>query len=200
MKTSVAKALFNSHSYSEYRKLLTDLSVEGKTTGNEQTEERIRYSALNETRMNRLDKTIKITDQNTSILKSLKNKYIWLVISEGWCADSAQIIPVINQMAAQTNNIELKIVLRDENDALMNHFLTNNTKAIPKLIIINKETGMVLNQWGPRPFGAVEFMKNYKEKFGFIDETAKADLQLWYLHDKGLSTQNEIIDMMLSLE
>jgi hypothetical protein len=28
----------------------------------------------------------------------------------------------------------------------------------------------------------------------------KTDLQLWYFHDKGLSTQSEVLDMMLDLD
>ena len=193
MKTSVAKALFNSHSYPEYRKLISDLLLEGKSTGNEQSEDLTHYSTLNKTRMNRLNKTMKITDENSLKLKSLKGEYIWLVISESWCGDAAQIVPIVNKMAEESGKIELKIVLRDENEDLMNLFLTNKAKAIPIVIVINKETGDVLGNWGPRPKGAADFIKNYKKEFGAIDETAKNELQLWYLHDKGLSTQEELI-------
>ena len=51
MKSIVAKALFNTHSYAEYRKLVTDLLSEGKSTGNEQSESLTNYSKLNEARM-----------------------------------------------------------------------------------------------------------------------------------------------------
>ena len=200
MKNSVAKALFNSYSYSEYRVLVSDLLLEGKASGNEQSEHLLHVSTLNETRMNRLDKTMKISEENSLKLKALEKEYIWLVLAEGWCADAAQLLPIMNKMAEQSDKIELKIVFRDENEALMNLFLTNKGKAIPKLIIIDKETGDVLNHWGPRPKGAVDFIKEYKEKFGIVDETAKAELQMWYLRDKGISTQNEILDMMLDLE
>jgi hypothetical protein len=37
------------------------------------------------------------------------------------------------------------------------------------------------------------------KEHGVLDET-KTDLQLWYFHDKGLSTQNEVLDMMLDLD
>ena len=200
MKTTIAKALFNSHSYLEYRKLVSDLLLEGKSTGNEQSEDITHYSTLNETRMNRLDKTMKITDENNLRLKSLKGNYIWLVISEGWCGDAAQLLPVVNKMAVESGKIELKIVLRDENDALMNLFLTNNSKSIPIVIIVDKNTGELVGQWGPRPKGAIELIQNYKKEFGIVDETAKTNLQLWYLHDKGLSTQQEIIDLMMEIE
>lgn len=197
MKTYIAKALFNSYSYLEYRKLMVDLLKEGKSTAIEQTEEMTHYSELNESRMRRLDKTINITDDNIVKLNSLNNHYIWLVLTESWCGDAAQILPILYKMALESNEkIEMKLVLRDEHEELMNHFLTNKGKAIPKLICIDKKTGSVVGDWGPRPQGAIDLIENYKEKFGTIDETAKADLQLWYLHDKGASTQNEIIQLL----
>jgi thiol-disulfide isomerase/thioredoxin len=201
MKTYIAQALFKSYSYPEYRKLMSDLLIEGKSTAVEQTEERTHYSELNETRMHRLDKTIKITEENATVLKNLSKSYLWLVLTESWCGDAAQILPVLNKMALESNKkIELKLALRDENEELMNHFLTNESKAIPKLIILDKTTGNLVGNWGPRPQGAIDLIENYKEKFGVIDETAKTELQLWYLHDKGLSTQNEIIRLIQNVE
>jgi hypothetical protein len=29
------------------------------------------------------------------VVEVLKNEYIWMVISEGWCGDGAQLIPVL---------------------------------------------------------------------------------------------------------
>jgi len=196
MKTSIAKALFHSHSYTNYRKIVSDLLKEGKSTGKEQSEDLTHYSSLNETRMNRLDKTIKVDVAVAEQLKGLQNEYIWLVLAEGWCGDAAQIIPVINKMALETDKVELKIVFRDENEELMQHFLTNGARAIPKLIIIDKATSEVVSNWGPRPKGAAELITNYKKEHGVVDQTAKSELQLWYLHDKGLSIQNEILSLM----
>ena len=201
MKTFVAQALFRSHSYPEYRKLMADLLKEGKSTAVEQTQERTHYSELNEARMHRLDKTIKITEENSAKLKTLNKSYLWIVLTESWCGDAAQILPVLNKMVLEANQkIELKLALRDENEEVMNHFLTNKAKAIPKLIIIDKATGSVVGDWGPRPQGAIDLIESYKEKFGIIDETAKTELQLWYLHDKGVSKQNEIIQLLQHLE
>jgi hypothetical protein len=200
MKSSVDKALFNSYSYPEYRKIVSDLLSEGKSTGNEQSEDLLHYTTLNETRLKRLDKTISVHEEIRSKLKVLEKEYIWLVIVEGWCGDVAQILPILNKMALESNKIELKIVLRDSNDDLMNHFLTNGARAIPKLIIIDKVSEKVCGHWGPRPKGASDLIKNYKEQFGIVDEKAKSQLQMWYLQDKGLSTQKEVAEMMLSIE
>ena len=148
--------------------------------------------------MNRLDKTIKISDEILLKLQSMKNESIWLVISEGWCGDAAQSLPIFNKMDKVSVKIEMKIVFRDENEELLNLFLTNGTKSIPKLIILDKNTLNVIADWGPRPKGAIDLVQNYKDKFGVIDDTIKAELQMWYLRDKGLSTQKEITELMPS--
>ena len=127
MKTFVAQALFRSHSYPEYRKLMADLLKEGKSTAVEQTQERTHYSELNEARMHRLDKTIKITEENSAKLKTLNKSYLWIVLTESWCGDAAQILPFLNKMVLEANQkIELKLVLRDENEDLMNYFFPAN--------------------------------------------------------------------------
>ena len=200
MKSIIEKSLSQSYSYTAYRNHIKTLLKEGKSSGNEQSEALTHYSELNEARMNRLEKTVKISTEIIQKLNQLNGDYIWLVISEGWCGDAAQILPVIYKMAELSERIDLKIVFRDENEDLMNLFLTNGTKSIPKLIVLDKNTLEVLSDFGPRPIGAKQLILDYKVKHGIVDETAKTNLQLWYLHDKGLSIQNEILDLMLKID
>ncbi len=195
MKNIILKALDHSFSYKEYREYVSKLISEGKSTGHTQTEDLLHYSELNETRLKRLDKTIKVTSDIEAQIKRLSKKHTWLVISEGWCGDAAQILPIINKMAEVSDFINLKIVLRDDNDELMSQFLTNGGKAIPKLIILN-ENNNVIADWGPRPEPARKLIADYKVANGVVDEPVKIELQKWYLHDKGITTQNEIMDLM----
>mgnify|MGYP000110646167 CR=1 FL=1 len=195
MIKTIQKALQNSFSYPDYRKHIAHLISESKSTGHEQSKDLLHYSELNETRMNRLEKTIDVLPEIKIKLQNLEKKYIWLVLSEGWCGDAAQIVPVIHKMAEITYKIELKIALRDDNDALMQHFLTNGGKAIPKLIVLDAENFEVLADWGPRPHGAKQLIVDYKATHGVVDETAKIELQKWYLHDKGVSIQQEIMEL-----
>lgn len=193
MQTIIKNSLENSYSYSEYRNQVTSLLRQGKVTGLEQSEALANYTALNEARMNRLEKTIVLTEQVKIALSTLKTKYIWLVISEGWCGDAAQLLPIMHKMAEFSENIEMRVALRDENEELMNLYLTNGGKAIPKLVVIDAETNTVLGDWGPRPLGAKNLIIDYKATHGVVDETAKTELQKWYLQDKGVSTQTEIL-------
>ena len=82
----------------------------------------------------------------------------------------------------------------------MNKFLSNGGKAIPKLLILDAETFTVLSDWGPRPEGAKNLILDYKALHGVVDEIAKTELQKWYLHDKGVSTQNEIMALVEKVE
>lgn len=195
MLSIIQSALQKSISYNDYRILVSKLINEGKSTGNEQNDDLLHYSKLNEVRMNRLEKTLKMDSEVLESLQNLKSKQTWLVISEGWCGDAAQILPILKLMAESSENIDLKIVLRDENEKIMNQFLTNGSKSIPKLIILD-ENLQVINHWGPRPEGAKNLILDYKAKYGIVDEPAKILLQKWYLDDKGVSTQREIIAML----
>lgn len=199
MTAIIQNALQNSFSYAEYRKLASDLVAQGKPTGHDLSEALAHYAELNETRMNRLEKTITITEGIIQKLQNNSKNYIWLVLSESWCGDAAQILPVIYKMSEVANAIQLKIVLRDDHAALMQQFLTNGGKAIPKLIILEAQTLNVVAHWGPRPQGAKQLILDYKAAHGIVDEAAKIELQKWYLHDKGNSIQQEIVEIMEKL-
>jgi hypothetical protein len=196
MKEIIQNAIQNSYSYAEYRKLASDLVAQGKPTGHDLSEALAHYAELNETRMNRLEKTITIADEIIQKLQNCSKNYIWLVLAESWCGDAAQILPVIHKMSEVSSAIHFKIVLRDDHDALMQQFLTNGGKAIPKLIILDAQTLEVVADWGPRPQGAKQLIVDYKSVHGVVDETAKIELQKWYLHDKGSSIQQEVLEIM----
>lgn len=196
MKNIIEKALLSSFTYTEYKELVSELIKKGKSTGNTQSDDLLHYSELNETRIKRLDKTVVVDETIATKLKTLNKNFIWLVISEGWCGDAAQLLPIMNKMAEATEKIDLRIVLRDENEALMNLFLTNGSKSIPKLIILEAETNEVIANWGPRPEPARKLIADYKEANGVVDETVKIELQKWYLNDKGLTTQNELLTLL----
>ena len=190
MKSIIQSALQNSCSYNEYRTLVSNLISEGKSTGHEQSADLLHYSELNEVRMKRLEKTLKLDLEVEKALRNLKSKQTWLVIAEGWCGDAAQILPIIKLMSEASENIDLKLVFRDENEELINLFLTNG--AIPKLLLLD-EAFHLINHWGPRPEGEKNLIIEYKAKHGIVDEAAKIALQKWYLDDKGISTMKEIV-------
>lgn len=195
MKEIITKSLENTYTYLEYKNLVKHLLAEGKSTGPNQSEALTNYSLLNDKRMKRLDKTIKLTENTQLEIAKVTAPQTWLVITEGWCGDAAQNLPVIAKMASLNSNIELKLVLRDENLELMDLFLTNGGRSIPKLIILDNDLN-VLNTWGPRPSIATKMVADYKAEHGALDANFKQDLQVWYNKDKGQSTQNDFVEMI----
>ncbi|TEW75603.1 thioredoxin family protein [Gramella jeungdoensis] len=195
MSKLISSSIKKGVSYSTYRTLIKGLLVEGKSTGNEQSEALLEYSILNDKRMDRLDKTLKISEETSNALNKLTDNFTLLVLAEGWCGDAAQILPVINKIAESSSKIELKIVCRDENEGLMNQFLTNGGKAIPKVIVVNNKNEVV-NSWGPRPSVATKMVNDYKVAHGGLDDTFKKDLQIWYNKDKGNNTQKDLLNIL----
>ena len=195
MKDIIQESLKNTYTYLEYKNLVKNLLAEGKSTGPNQSQALTNYSLLNDKRMKRLDKTIKLTETTQLEIAKVTQPQTWLVITEGWCGDAAQNLPVIEKMASLNSNIELKLVLRDENLDLMDLFLTNGGRSIPKLIILDKDVN-VMNTWGPRPKVATKMVADYKAEHGALDTAFKQDLQVWYNKDKGQSTQNDFVEMI----
>jgi len=144
-------ALNDAISYSTYKALIVRLLSQGKTTGKKQSAELTEYTKLNIHRMGRLEKTVSIADDLASLLVAYKKPLVWLVLTEAWCGDVAQNLPVLNKMAELSPLIELKILLRDENSEIMNNYLTNGGTAIPKLICFQKDNGKEMGTWGPDP-------------------------------------------------
>ncbi len=195
IKKIIKESLDNSMSYKEYRLLMADLVKTQATTGLDKSLDMVAYTVLNEQRMKRWDKTIKVSAEAQEKIKSYKGDVTWLVLTESWCGDAAHVIPVINKIAELNANIHLKLVLRDENDALMQQFLTNGGKSIPKLIMIDNTSGEVLGTFGPRPDAATQLVKDYLAEHGTITEEFKEILQGWYNKDKGQNTISDLLKL-----
>ena len=106
----------------EYIKLIDDLLLDSKTTGANQSEELFSYGKLNRQRMHRLEKTAALNDSLKTVVKSGRRRMVWLILTEGWCGDAAQNIPIIEKIASESIKIETRYLLRDENLELMDRF------------------------------------------------------------------------------
>ncbi|NNK83623.1 MAG: thioredoxin family protein [Flavobacteriaceae bacterium] len=183
-------------SYNKYRALIEELVESNSTTGDLKTEDLVNYTKLNDRRMRRWDKTVKVTPEHEAIIKSYEKPTTWLVITESWCGDAAHVNPVISKVAELNSNIDLKFVLRDENPDLMDAFLTNGGRAIPKLIMIDNASGEVSKTFGPRPSIATQMVVDYKTEYGMLTPEFKEDLQLWYNKNKGQNIIDDLVNLL----
>ena len=151
MKSIINQALQNAMSFEEYKNLFENLVLEGKTTGPNQSEGYVSFTKLNLSRYHRASKFVELTQTTVNKLAELSEPLMLLLITEAWCGDAAQIIPVLEQMAEVQPLINHYLILRDEHLDIMDAFLTNGARAIPVTIVIDKESNEVLGHWGPRP-------------------------------------------------
>ena len=200
MDTTINDALDRSMSYKSYRDLVKSMAENNSTTGIEKTEVYADFTVLNDKRMKRWDKTLKISEELEQKILEFKHPITWLVIAESWCGDGAHILPVLNKIAELNEYIDLKIVLKDENPQLMDSFLTFGTRSIPKVIMIDNESGAVLNTYGPRPSEATAYVNRFKAKYGKLTPEFKEDLQHWYNKNKGQNIIEDVAEMLCKLE
>ncbi|MBS1792840.1 MAG: thioredoxin family protein [Acidobacteria bacterium] len=192
MKEYIEKSL----TFAEYIKLIDDLLLDGKTTGPVQSEEMFGYGKLNRQRMHRLEKTAVVSESLKEKTRRIERRQLWLVITEGWCGDAAQNIPIIEKIAAESaGRIETRYVLRDENPELMDRYLTGSARSIPKLIALDAETLAELGTWGPRPRAALDLFAELKAQ-GMEKPLILENIQRWYIADKNQSIQTEFEELL----
>ncbi len=183
------KLLLDAHSYDSYRALIDSLLAEGKTTGPNQTEKLTEYTKMNVHRMARLDTHFEFLPELEAALKSAKPQ-TWLVITEGWCGDAANILPVFNHIETANPAIQMRYILRDDHLDIMDAYLTNGGRSIPKVVVLDadlKETAM----WGPRPAEGQALMDEMKTQDLPYREKAEK-LQLWYARNRTKAIQLEL--------
>jgi hypothetical protein len=187
--------LTNCYTYEAYKTLVSELVSQGKTSGPEQREDLIHYTGLNAKRMKRVEKTTVLTEEVKANLLKLSHPMTWLVMSEAWCGDAAQIVPVIGKIAAETEHLDLKIILRDEHEEIMDQYLTNGGRSIPKLICLDDQHREVFS-WGPRPKTIQQVVTDTKAE-GITDHAILVErIQNAYNQDRSTSIQQELSDLM----
>jgi hypothetical protein len=114
----------------------------------------------------------------------------FLVIAEDWCGDASSSIPVLARFVQDVPGFELRIVKRDEHPELMDRYLTNGSRSIPIVIVLDEQF-QELGHWGPRPSVLQDWVMANRLT------TPKTELypqvRSWYARDRGESTLRELL-------
>ena len=184
-------------SYSEFVQFIQQLVEEKRTTGANQSEAYLDYTRMCLQRMNRWNKTSKVSAIMTQLMESIKEPQIWLVITEAWCGDGAQSIPYLAKLAELNPKIKLRIIMRDEYPEIMDAYLTNGARSIPKLVAFTEDLKVELFTWGPKPLYLMNRHKEYKHDSkglsysGFLEE-----IHLWYAKNKNQDLETELFPLI----
>ena len=183
--------------YSTYCNQVFALADNEKTSGSDQSNDRIEATKLNTQRIKRIEKHTELLPEIKAGLSKINNKWLWIIITESWCGDGAQNISIINKMVDAMPNVTLQLIFRDENIDVINEYLTNGNKSIPKLVCIDNQYFKEIGTWGPRPVAIQEKVNVLKKEQPSIShyELVK-NIHLWYAKDKGESLQKELFTLI----
>lgn len=196
-KNIVREKLQTALSYQQFKEL-SDRNVKSVNPDllNEAEKAYYDYRKLNLARVSRLEKLYILSEKASNIIRKISSPQIWLVITEDWCGDSAQTLPVIASLSELNKNISLRIVLRDSNLDLMDLYQTHGKRSIPKMISFDSELNELF-QWGPRPHKA-KLLVDELHKQNLNKQDIIKQLHLWYAKDGGYSTEEELIELIIN--
>lgn len=135
----------------------------------------------------------RIPEAELARLAEIGGRWRLLVLSEDWCGDASNSVPVIARLAEQAPEIEMRVAKRDENPELMDLYLTNGSRSIPLAVILDEE-GAPVGRWGPRPVELQAFVLHEKRAGIRSNPEIYRDTRLWYARDRGGSTVREIVN------
>jgi hypothetical protein len=126
-------------------------------------------------------------------LAALGGRWRLLVLNEDWCGDSVNTVPLMARLAELAPNVELRLVARDQNLDLMDAHLTNGSRSIPYVIVLD-EGYAERGGWGPRPSVLQQWV--IAEGLALPKEQRYAKVRQWYARDRGVSTLDELATVL----
>jgi hypothetical protein len=117
-----------------------------------------------------------------------------LVIAEDWCGDASNTIPFLAHWANITPGVSLRIVRRDLNLDVMDRYLTNGSRSIPIVIVLDEQFNE-LGSWGPRPKELQAWVM--ANRATIPKSELYPQVRKWYARDKGETTLREILQIGL---
>jgi len=175
----------------KYLETIKALIADNKTTGTNHSEAMLHYSSMNVKRLERWLAKGELSPETILAMHRITEPQRWVVLTEAWCGDAAHSIGFIAKMAAINPLITFEWKWRDENLDLMDQFLTNGGRSIPKLIAYNAASEVMFD-WGPRP-EAIQMAYLQMKAENKPYEEISVELQKLYNADKGRAIQSEII-------
>jgi hypothetical protein len=186
-------------SYSAYKEKVAAVIAQGENDAMSAEEhDKYNFTKLNQTRINRIDRTYSPSPEITNTISKITTPQTWLILTAVWCGDSAQNVPQLVKMAETNPLIKVKLIERDENPDIMDEFLTDGKRSIPKLMALS-DNGEILFTWGSRPAAAQALVRNAIDSGG-EKKVWEEQLHLWYARNKGKELENELNNVLNALE
>lgn len=124
---------------------------------------------------------------------ALTRKWHLLAVSEDWCGDAVNTLPLLARFTDMLPVIELRLVRRETNPDLMAGHLTSGTRSIPVVIALD-EAFVEHGWWGPRPTELQRWVR--REGQLLPKEERYRRIRRWYARDRGRTTIEEVLEVL----
>jgi hypothetical protein len=136
----------------------------------------------------------RVDDVLVRTVERLTRRWHLLAISEDWCGDASNILPVVARLAERAKNLDLRVVGRESHPTLMDEHLTSDTRSIPVVMILD-DRFRERAWWRPRPAELQTLFVS--ELRGAPKEIRYPPMCGWYARDGGASIAREIVELMV---
>ena len=127
--------------------------------------------------------------------RALPGTWHLLALSEDWCGDAVNILPVVARLAEALPKVDLRVLSRDDNPDIMDAHLTGGSRSIPVVILYDddfRERGW----WGPRP---AELQRWVMEEGMRMEPGPRyAETRRFYARDRGRAILSEVLELIRS--
>lgn len=114
-----------------------------------------------------------------------------LALSEDWCGDAANTLPVVARLA-EAAGWDLRVLARDENLDIMDAHLTGGRSRSIPIVIGYDGDFRELGWWGPRPAELQTWVISREAQAMEYDDRYKV-ARRWYARDRGRTTIAELL-------
>jgi hypothetical protein len=153
----------------------------------------VRDAVTNRELWKAMERIAHVPEWAIAAVRASGEKFNLLVLAEDWCGDGSSTIPYLAKLATQTRSIEVRVLRRDEHQGVMDCYLTDGARAIPIVIVLNRQLEE-LGHWGPRPADLQEWVRNERAKNGM--KPPYPQIRRWYARDKGESVLREVLELV----
>ena len=135
----------------------------------------------------------RVDEDHVRRVTSLPGTWHLLVLSEDWCGDAVNTVPVVAMLAARCPNLDLRVLGRDANPDLMDAHLTGLSRSIPVIIALD-DAYVERGWWGPRPTVLQRWVSGQGQ---LLEKTARyREARTWYARDRGRTPVEEVVSML----
>lgn len=133
---------------------------------------------------------VRIADSYVDRVHALGRNWHLLALSEDWCGDAVNALPVVAKLADLAGNLDLRVLGRDANPDIMDAHLTGASRSIPVIILLDAQFNEC-GWWGPRPLELQTWVLGPGQA---LDKTERyRETRRWYARDQGRAILDEVV-------